>query len=90
MFKVEVAFATADKQTILSLEVMPHTTVATVIALSGILSCFPEINLTDNKVGIFGKVVELSTPVTPGDRIEIYKPLIIDPKQARRLRAGRK
>ena len=57
------------------------------IKKSSILLYFPEINLSKNKVGIYGKLVELDHIVKNNDRIEIYRPLSIDPKKARRVRA---
>ena len=56
--------------------------------LSGILKEFPEINLQQQRVGIFSEFVELDAMLHDGDRIEIYRPLFIDPKQRRKLRAG--
>jgi putative ubiquitin-RnfH superfamily antitoxin RatB of RatAB toxin-antitoxin module len=58
------------------------------IEVSGILERFPEIDLKINKIGIFGKVAKLDTLLTEGDRVEIYRPLIADPKEARKKRAA--
>lgn len=85
---VEVAFARPDKQLILSLEVSPEDTVEEVIKLSGILEKFPEIDLAANKIGIFGKLSKLGNTLRDGDRIEIYRKLIADPKEVRRQRAA--
>lgn len=71
------------------LEVEENSTVVMVIRRSGILKQFPEINLAKAYVGIHSKRITLSTSVQDGDRIEIYRPLLIDPKQARLLRAQR-
>jgi len=90
MIAVEVAYALPAQQIIISLCVPPTSTVQTAIELSGILTQFPEINLNHNKVGIFGQLVALSQTVQAGDRIEIYRPLLIDPKQARFLRVRKK
>lgn len=85
---VEVAYALADKQVVLSLQVNPDTTVSQAIERSGILQQFPEIDLGGpNKVGVFGKLTKLDAKVQDKDRIEIYRPLIADPKEIRRKRA---
>ncbi len=76
-------------QTLKTLEVSSGCTVKEAIILSGIMDQFPEIDLTKNKIGIFSKFIQPDTLVQPKDRIEIYRPLIIDPKDARRLRAKR-
>lgn len=84
---IEVAFADENQQTIISLKVKLDCTVNEAIQQSHILQQFPAIDLTINKVGIFGKQVALDAILQPGDRVEIYRPLLIDPKQARLLRA---
>jgi putative ubiquitin-RnfH superfamily antitoxin RatB of RatAB toxin-antitoxin module len=86
--KVEVAFAKQREQALLALEGEPRLTVRQAIEGSGILRQFPEIDLAVNKVGIFGKVVKLDQPLEAGDRVEIYRPLIADPKEARKKRAA--
>jgi len=88
--KVEVAYAKPDVQVILLVEVPEHSTAETAIAASGILDRFPEIDLAKNKIGIFSKVCPIGQPVKAGDRVEIYRPLIADPKEARRARAVKK
>jgi hypothetical protein len=85
---VEVTYALPDRQVILALEVAADATVATVIEQSGILSQFPEIDLEKNKVGVFGKLGKLTDTLHPGDRVEIYRPLIADPKEVRKQRAA--
>lgn len=85
--KIEVAYATPTKQLIIPLQVPVKTTVETAIKLSSILLQFPEINLATVKVGIFSKIVDLNTELNEGDRVEIYRPLTIDPNEARLLRA---
>ncbi len=87
LIAVEVAYARPDRQLIVPLEVPEGTTVAEAIELSGILKEFPEIDLKRNKVGIFGRLTKLSTVLREGDRVEIYRPLIADPKAVRRARA---
>ncbi len=85
---VEVAYARPDEQRIIELQVPPGTTVAEAIERSGIIERFPEIDLAKNKVGIFGKLAKLDKVLQPGDRVEIYRPLIADPKEARKKRAA--
>ncbi|MCF7984604.1 MAG: RnfH family protein [Thiohalocapsa sp.] len=84
---VEVAYARRQSQALLSVKGAAGLTVAEAIERSGILDRFPEIDLGVNKVGIFGKATTLSQPLQAGDRVEIYPPLIADPKQARKTRA---
>ena len=85
---VEVAYALPDKQVILAITVAPGTTAQAAIEASGILAKFPEISLDKNKIGIFGKLCKLDTPLRHLDRVEIYRPLIADPKEVRRQRAS--
>lgn len=85
---VEVAYALPEQQLIIALRVPPETTAEQAITTSGILQKFPEIDLTSNKIGIFGKLVKLSTVLHEKDRVEIYRPLIADPKEVRRQRAA--
>jgi len=87
MIAIEVAYAKPDQQVIIPLTIPESSTVEQAIQLSGILKQFPEVNLATAKIGIFSKLTSLSAIVGVGDRIEIYRPLTIDPKQARRLRA---
>ena len=84
---IEVAYASVNKSCLIQVEVEEGTTVQQAIASSGILQQYPDINLQTNKVGLFSKIVALDVPVRAGDRIEIYRPLLLDPKEARRLRA---
>lgn len=86
-FQVEVAYALPHTQILKKLNVPAGCTVKQALILSGILNQFPEIDLTRNKLGIFGKITQPNTFLQPYDRIEIYRPLIIDPKDARRIRA---
>ncbi len=87
---VEVAYARPDVQVILELEVPRGTTLVEAIRRSGILERFPEIDLARNKVGIFGRLSKPDTVLREGDRVEIYRPLIADPKASRRKRAEKK
>jgi len=85
---VEVVYALPDRQVVLALEVVADATIADVITQSGILEKFPEIDLGNNKVGVFGKLGKLTDTLHAGDRVEIYRPLIADPKQVRKQRAA--
>ena len=87
--EVELVYAKPEEQVLLSLEVEKGTTVEQLIKLSGILERFPEIDISKkNKFGIFGKVSKGSTELREKDRVEIYRPLIADPKEVRRRRAA--
>ncbi|MDX2417568.1 MAG: RnfH family protein [Xanthomonadales bacterium] len=85
---VEVAYTLSDRQIVLALDVVADATVADVITQSGILDQFSEIDLEKNKVGVFGKLGKLTDTLHAGDRVEIYRPLIADPKQVRKQRAA--
>lgn len=87
VFEVEVIFADQHQQKVLKVSVPTTASVSTAIKLSGILLDFPGIDLSKNKMGIFGKLCNLDAQVKPGDRIEIYRPLLIDPKKIRINRA---
>lgn len=87
--RVEVAYAVRDRQALLTVGLEQGGTVEQAIRRSGILVEFPEIDIARSKVGIFGRLVSLNTRVQDGDRVEIYRPLIADPKDARRERAQR-
>ena len=84
---VEVAYALPAQQVILALDVARNATIEDVIRQSGILERFPDIDLAVNRVGVFGKLAKLADTLHPGDRVEIYRPLIADPKQVRKQRA---
>ncbi|MEH8018678.1 RnfH family protein [Rheinheimera muenzenbergensis] len=84
---VEVAYAKPERQSLLTLAIAAHSTVEQAINASGILQQFSEIDLTQQKVGIWSRPVKLQDEVKQGDRIEIYRPLIADPKDLRRRRA---
>lgn len=85
--KIEVVYALPEKQVLLEVEVDAGTNVRQAIERSGILSRFPEIELARGRVGIFGRPVHLDALLNDGDRVEIYRPLMADPKQARQGRA---
>jgi putative ubiquitin-RnfH superfamily antitoxin RatB of RatAB toxin-antitoxin module len=69
-------------------QVAPKTTVEAAISASGMMAKFPDIELGKSQVGIFGKLTKLETTLNHLDRIEIYRPLIADPKEVRRQRAA--
>ncbi|MGQ4276086.1 RnfH family protein [Pseudidiomarina sp. E22-M8] len=87
--QIEVAYATPERQQIIPVRVVEGATVAECIAQSKITRYFPEIDLEQQKVGIWSKAVKLEHQPREGDRIEIYRPLIADPKAIRRQRAER-
>ena len=86
---VEVVYALAEVQEVVALEIVTGTTVAEAIRLSGIALRHPEIEAAPPAVGVHGRSVSPDTVLRDGDRVEIYRPLIADPKQARRRRAAR-
>ncbi len=90
LIDIEVAYALPNQQILKQLRVPTGTTVEQAIKLSKLIDEFPEIGLSKNKLGIFSKFTQRETIVHPQDRIEIYRPLIIDPKEARRIRARTK
>ncbi|MBP8184810.1 MAG: RnfH family protein [Pseudomonas sp.] len=86
---IEVAYALAERQKILRLQVPRGTTVRQAAMLSGLDSYFPGLDLSSCALGIFGKTVSQASerPVQEGERIEIYRPLLADPKEVRKQRA---
>ncbi len=84
---IEVVYALPHEQTLLRLSVAAGATVAEAIQASGILHKYPEINLASNKLGIFGKLIKADAVLREKDRIEIFRPLLADPKEVRRRRA---
>ncbi|WP_333608132.1 RnfH family protein [Arsukibacterium sp.] len=84
---IEVVYALPAKQSLLTIAVAPDATVQQAIEQSGILQLYPEINLEEQKVGIWSRPVKLTEQVKATDRIEIYRSLIADPKDLRRRRA---
>ena len=87
---VEIAYALPEEQVIISIKVPTIFNVQQAIEKSGIQKKFPSIDLSKNKVGIFGKKITLDHLLKDRDRIEIYRPLILDPKEMRRMRAAKK
>lgn len=92
MMRVEVAYATPEKQEILAVEVPAETTAFDAVVRSGIVEVFPEIDPEATDMGVFGKVIKSPKDhvLRDGDRVELYRPLKIDPKQARLNRAKKK
>lgn len=85
---VEVAYARPDSQLIVPVEIEPGATALTAIEQSGILYIYPEIDMELAKIGIFGKVCNKDQVLREKDRVEIYRPLIADPKEVRKKRAA--
>ena len=92
MIRVEVAYARPDKQEIVPVTVPEGTSALEAVKLSGITDIFPEVDPDSNDMGIFGKVIKdpAAHELRDGDRVELYRPLKIDPKQARLNRARKK
>lgn len=87
---VQVCYATAMREIVRDLLVAPGTTIEQAIAASGILNDVPGIDLAVQPVGVFGKKRPPETVLREGDRIEIYRPLLADPKDAKRRRAEKR
>lgn len=85
---VEVAYALPAQQILLQINVAEGTTAEQAVHASGILEKFPEIDLAQNRIGIFGKLTKPDSVLHENDRVEIYRPLIADPKGVRRQRAA--
>jgi uncharacterized protein len=83
---IEIVYALSHEQTLLRIQVPMGSTVTAAIQMSGILNQYPVIDLAVNKLGIFGKLVKPDTILREQDRIEIYRPLLADPKEIRRQR----
>jgi putative ubiquitin-RnfH superfamily antitoxin RatB of RatAB toxin-antitoxin module len=89
LIRVEVAYARPETQALLSVELRDGATVHEAIEASGIRARFPEIDLASQPVGVFGRHRALTDALRDGERVEIYRPLVADPKQMRRERARR-
>jgi len=85
--RIEVVYALPERQALLAVEVPVGTTLEEAIELSGIRMLFPGMDVDPERVGIFGTRVGMRDVLRPGDRVEIYRPLLADPKEARRKRA---
>lgn len=88
LITVEVAYALPEKQAIISMKRPPPLTAREAILDSGILDEFPGIDLTTTPLGVFGKPCTQDTLLREGDRVELYRPLVNDPREARRNRAS--
>ncbi|HKX53210.1 MAG TPA: RnfH family protein [Nitrosospira sp.] len=84
---IEVVYALPEKQVVQRINLPEGTTAEQAVKMSGILRQFPEIDLLQNKLGIYGKLIKPATILRDRDRIEIYRPLRVDPKESRRRRA---
>jgi len=85
---VEVIFALAQRQECISVKLEAGATLQKAIEQSGLLAKYPEIDLAKNKVGVYAKLAKLDTALRDRDRVEIYRPLIADPKEVRKQRAA--
>ena len=85
--KIEVVYALPDEQVLLKLEVPENSTLAEAVKLSGVLDKFPGIDLEKGKFGLYGKLSKTDVVLREKDRVEIYRPLIADPKEVRKKRA---
>ena len=89
MFTVKVIYATLLDQQCVNVDLADGATIHDAIDASGLLQKYPEIDLSINKVGIYNQVKKLDDTVSAGDRVEIYRELIANPKEARRKRAAK-
>jgi putative ubiquitin-RnfH superfamily antitoxin RatB of RatAB toxin-antitoxin module len=87
LIRIQLCYAKAERQLLLDLSVPSGTTILQAIEASDLIRQMPEIDVSVLRVGIYGKLKTLDTVVRDGDRIEIYRPLIADPKESRRRRA---
>ena len=88
LISVEVVYALPEKQSLLSLEVEQGCSAIDAVRLSGVMDIYPEINLETIQLGIFSKSCSNEQSLKAGDRVEIYRPLIADPKEVRKTRAA--
>lgn len=88
MINVEVIYALRERQKVVRMSVEAGCTVQQAIEKSGLLQEFPEIDLAKNKIGVWNKLAKVDTELRDKDRIEIYRPLIADPKEVRKQRAA--
>ncbi len=85
---IEVVYALPDRQEVARLQLQEGATVQQAVEASGLLSKFPEIDLAKSKLGIYAKLTKLDAVLRDRDRVEIYRPLIADPKEVRKQRAA--
>jgi putative ubiquitin-RnfH superfamily antitoxin RatB of RatAB toxin-antitoxin module len=88
LLTIEVIYALPAKQQLVTLKLPSGSTVREAIEASGLLQKYPEIDLAKNKIGVFAKLSKLDALLQDHDRVEIYRPLIADPKEVRRQRAA--
>ncbi|MBV7315376.1 RnfH family protein [Shewanella sp. NIFS-20-20] len=86
-FSVDIIYALPDRAKVISVMVDSHTQVADAVLQSGMIDFFPEIDIDTVKLGSFSRLIKASDRLEPGMRVEIYRPLIADPKDVRRRRA---
>ena len=86
--KIQVCYALRDKQELVNLTLPEGATVQQALEASGLLAKYPEIDLKKNKFGVFAKLSKVDTVLRDRDRVEIYRPLIADPKEVRKQRAA--
>lgn len=86
MLSIEVCYAQPSGQTLIAVELPEGATVRQALDASGILTRYPQIDLAQQKVGVFGKLKPLDAVLADHDRVEIYRPLMVDPKAARQRR----
>ncbi|MEW6342095.1 MAG: RnfH family protein [Paraburkholderia sp.] len=89
MLSIEVCYALPHEQALIPVELPEGATLQQALDASGILERYPQIDLTQQKVGVFGKLKPLDTVLADHDRVEIYRPLIVDPKAARQRRVDK-
>ncbi len=89
LLDIEVAYAAPDREIIIALRLARGSVARDAIEQSGVLRQAPEIDLARNKIGVYGKIVAPDYVLHPHDRVEIYRPLIVDPKEIRRRRASK-
>ncbi|MCX7897893.1 MAG: RnfH family protein [Rhodocyclaceae bacterium] len=88
MIEIEVVYARRERQDVIPLRLPVGSTVEDALAASGLLERYPEIDLARGKFGIYGKICRLDAVLRDHDRVEIYRPLIADPKEVRKQRAA--
>lgn len=86
--RIEIAYARPARQELIELKLPQGSTIQQAVEASGLLQRYPEIELAKAKVGIYGKLAKLDTALRDKDRVEIYRPLIADPKEVRKQRAA--
>jgi len=86
--QIEVTYARSERQDVIRLKLSEGSTIGQAIEASGLLQRYPELDLAKLKVGVYGKLSKLDTVLRERDRVEIYRPLIADPKEVRKQRAA--